>query len=158
MSGLLKRESDLDNVDVFDWFDRMFEDWTRPLPFRRPTILGWNWMTEDMIRVDEFRENGTLVVRAELPGLDPDKDVELTVTNGMLRINAERRTEEQTEEKGVIRREMRYGSFTRSLPLAEGATDDDIDASYKNGVLEIRVPVAQPVARPEPKMIPVSHD
>ena len=48
MSGLLKRESDLDNVDVFDWFDRMFEDWTRPLPFRRPTILGWNWMTEDM--------------------------------------------------------------------------------------------------------------
>ena len=108
--------------------------------------------------MDEYRDDDVQVIRAELPGIDPDKDVELTVAGGMLRINAERRTEEQTEEKGVIRREMRYGSFTRSLPLAEGATDEDIDASYKNGVLEIRVPVAQPVARPEPKMIPVSHD
>lgn len=125
-------------------------------PMRR--LLGAETPGEEIIRVDEYRDDDVQVIRAELPGIDPDKDVQLTVTNGMLRINAERRTEEQTEEKGVIRREMRYGSFTRSLPLAEGATDDDIDASYKNGVLEIRVPVAQPVARPEPKMIPVSHD
>ena len=136
--------------------DRLFDEWMRMQPMRR--LLGAETPGEEIIRVDEYREDDVQVIRAELPGIDPDKDVELTVTGGMLRINAERRTEEQTEEKGVIRREMRYGSFTRSLPLAEGATDDDIDASYKNGVLEIRVPVAQPVARPEPKMIPVSHD
>ena len=136
--------------------DRLFDEWMRMQPMRR--LLGAETPGEEIIRVDEYRDDDVQVIRAELPGIDPDKDVELTVTNGMLRINAERRTEEQTEEKGVIRREMRYGSFTRSLPLAEGATDDDIDASYKNGVLEIRVPVAQPVARPEPKMIPVSHD
>ena len=132
------------------------DEWMRTQPMRR--LLGAETPGEEIIRVDEYRDDDVQVIRAELPGIDPDKDVQLTVTNGMLRINAERRTEEQTEEKGVIRREMRYGSFTRSLPLAEGATDDDIDASYKNGVLEIRVPVAQPVARPEPKMIPVSHD
>lgn len=136
--------------------DRLFDEWMRMQPMRR--LLGAETPGEEIIRVDEYRDDDVQVIRAELPGIDPDKDVQLTVTNGMLRINAERRTEEQTEEKGVIRREMRYGSFTRSLPLAEGATDDDIDASYKNGVLEIRVPVAQPVARPEPKMIPVSHD
>lgn len=136
--------------------DRLFDEWMRMQPMRR--LLGAETPGEEIIRVDEYRDDDVQVIRAELPGIDPDKDVELTVTNGMLRINAERRTEEQTEEKGVIRREMRYGSFTRSLPLAEGATDDDIDASYKNGVLEIRVPVAQPAARPEPKMIPVSHD
>ena len=79
----------------------MFEDWRRPLPFRRPTILGWNWMTDDMIRVDEFRENGTLVVRAELPGLDPDKDVELTVVDGTLRIKAEHEEEETTEDEAT---------------------------------------------------------
>ena len=136
--------------------DRLFDEWMRMQPMRR--LLGAETSGEEIIRVDEYRDDDVQVIRAELPGIDPDKDVELTVTGGMLRINAERRTEEQTEEKGVIRREMRYGRFTRSLPLAEGATDDDIDASYKNGVLEIRVPVAQPVARPEPKTIPVSHD
>ena len=136
--------------------DRLFDEWMRMQPMRR--LLGAETPGEEIIRVDEYRDDGVQVIRAELPGIDPDKDVELTVTGGMLRIDAERRTEEKTEEKGVIRREMRYGRFTRSLPLAEGATDDDIDASYKNGVLEIRVPVAQPATRPEPKTIPVSHD
>jgi HSP20 family protein len=155
MSSLQERDKRTPD-SPWNRLDRLFDEWMRMQPMRR--LLGAETPGEEIIRVDEYRDDDVQVIRAELPGIDPDKDVELTVTNGMLRINAERRTEEQTEEKGVIRREMRYGSFTRSLPLAEGATDDDIDASYKNGVLEIRVPVAQPAARPEPKMIPVSHD
>ena len=155
MSSLQERDKRTPD-SPWNRLDRLFDEWMRMQPMRR--LLGAETPGEEIIRVDEYRDDDVQVIRAELPGIDPDKDVELTVTGGMLRINAERRTEEQTEEKGVIRREMRYGSFTRSLPLAEGATDDDIDASYKNGVLEIRVPVAQPAARPEPKMIPVSHD
>ena len=155
MSGLLKRESDLDNVDVFDWFDRMFEDWTRPLPFRRPTILGWNWMTEDMIRVDEFRENGTLVVRAELPGLDPDEDVELTVVDGTLRIKAEHEEDETTEDGDYVRHEQRYGSFTRVLPLPEGVTEADVKVSYEDGFLEIRIPT--PVVEPAATETPIAE-
>jgi HSP20 family protein len=155
MSSLQERDKRTPD-SPWNRLDRLFDEWMRMQPMRR--LLGAETPGEEIIRVDEYRDDDVQVIRAELPGIDPDKDVELTVTGGMLRINAERRTEEQTEEKGVIRREMRYGSFTRSLPLAEGATDEDIDASYKNGVLEIRVPVAQPVARPEPKMIPVSHD
>jgi HSP20 family protein len=155
MSSLQERDKRTPD-SPWNRLDRLFDEWMRMQPMRR--LLGAETPGEEIIRVDEYRDDDVQVIRAELPGIDPDKDVELTVAGGMLRINAERRTEEQTEEKGVIRREMRYGSFTRSLPLAEGATDADIDASYKNGVLEIRVPVAQPVARPEPKMIPVSHD
>jgi HSP20 family protein len=155
MSSLQERDKRTPD-SPWNRLDRLFDEWMRMQPMRR--LLGAETPGEEIIRVDEYRDDDVQVIRAELPGIDPDKDVELTVAGGMLRINAERRTEEQTEEKGVIRREMRYGSFTRSLPLAEGATDEDIDASYKNGVLEIRVPVAQPVARPEPKMIPVSHD
>jgi HSP20 family protein len=74
----------------------------------------------------------------------PDKDVELTVTNGMLHIAAERREEEKTEDKGYVHCELRYGSFTRSLPLPEGVTRADVSASYKDGILEICVPVPQP--------------
>lgn len=135
--------------------DRIFDEWMRTMPVRR--ILG-EAPGEEVIRVDEYRDDDTQVIRAELPGIDPDKDVELTVANGMLTIEAERRVEEKTEEKGFTRRELRYGSFTRSLPLAEGATEDDIRAGYKDGVLEIRVPVAKPNVAAEPKTIPVSHD
>ena len=78
--------------------------------------------------------------RADLPGIDPDKDVELSVAGGMLHIEAERHAEEKREEKGYLRREVRYGAFSRSLPLPEGVTEADITASCKDGVLEIRIP------------------
>jgi HSP20 family protein len=145
MPGLLKRESKtVEPVDVFDRFDRMFEEWSRMLPWRRAA--------EEMIRVDEYRENGTLVVRADLPGIDPEKDVELTVADGMLHISAERREEEKTEEKGYMRQELRYGSFARTLALPKGVSGADIKASYRNGILEIRVPA--PEAEPA-KKIPI---
>jgi HSP20 family protein len=148
MAGLVKRESKSNTpIEAFDRFDRvfdrMFDDWARLLPFRRPAMLG-GLAAEDVIRVDEFREDGTLVVRADLPGIDPDKDVEITVSDGMLNIEAERHAEEKKEEKGYVRQELRYGSFSRSLRLPEGATDSDVTASYKDGILEIRVPAPEP--------------
>jgi len=79
----------------------MFEEWARMMPFPR-----WR-EAEELIRVEEFREDGTLVIRADLPGIDPDKDVELTVSHGILHIEAERREEEKREEKGYVRRELR---------------------------------------------------
>ena len=95
---------------------------------------------DDLIRVEEFREDGTLVIRADLPGIDPDKDVAVTVSDGMLHIEAERREEEKREEKGYLRQEVRYGPLARSLPLPEGVTQDDITATYQDGVLQIRIP------------------
>ena len=73
------------------------------------------------------------MVRADLPGIDPEKDVELTVSDGMLHIRAERREEEKREEKGYLRQELRYGSLSRTLPLPEGVTESDITATYKDG-------------------------
>lgn len=134
MPGVMRREPRGETGEFFSRFDRMFEEWARMMPFSR-----WRDI-EDMIRVEEYREEGTLVIRADLPGINPDKDVELTVSGGMLQIEAERREEEKREEKGYVRQELRYGSLSRSLPLPEGVTGDDITATYKDGVLEIRVP------------------
>jgi HSP20 family protein len=136
--------------------DRLFDEWLRSLPMRRPFGLGLDWPAEDLIRVDEFRDGTTQVVRAELPGIDPAKDVEITVVDGMLRITAERRVEEKTQDKGYTRHELQYGSLTRTLPLADGATEADIEATYKDGILEIRVPVAEKPAETAPKKIPVT--
>ena len=63
----------------FGRLDRLFDEWMRSLPMRRPFGLGGDVPGEDLIRVDEFRDGNTQVDRAELPGIDPDKDVELTV-------------------------------------------------------------------------------
>lgn len=117
-----------------------------------PSFFAREWLAEDMIKVDEFHEDGTVVVRAELPGIDPEKDVEITVANGMLHIEAERREEEKKERKGYVRQEIRYGAFSRTLPLPDGVTEADITATYKDGILEIRAPAG--VA--EPKKIPIS--
>jgi HSP20 family protein len=137
MADLVKKESR--RVEPFDFFDRVFDDWTRLMPFRRPWLFGRE-LSDEMIRVDELRDGDELVIRAELPGIDPDKDVELTVSEGMLHIHAERREEEHTEKKGYRRRELHYGSFARSLPLPTGVKESDIHATYKDGILEVRVP------------------
>lgn len=135
-------------------FARRFPDW--PL-FRFPEL--WTaWSEEDVLRVEEYRENGSIVIRADLPGIDPDKDVEIEVTDGVLRVSAERRKEEKVEEKDYVRTELRYGSFSRTLPLPAGATEQDVVATYKDGVLEIRVPIAAPeAAEAKKKKIPVSR-
>ncbi len=138
MADIVKKEQR--KVEPVDFFDRVFDDWARWMPFRRPGVFGRDLMGDDVIRVDEFREGDSLVVRAELPGIDPDKDVELTVSDGMLHIVAERREQEHHERKGYRRREMRYGSFSRSLPLPSGVSESDITATYKDGILEVRIP------------------
>ena len=139
MAGLMRREPHGEAADVFSRFDRLFDEWVRLMPFRQMAFPRW-LEAGDLIRVEEYREDGTLVVRADLPGIDPDKDVELTVAGGMLHIQAERRQEEKREEKGYLRREVCYGSVSRSLPLPEGVAEADITATYQDGVLEIRIP------------------
>jgi HSP20 family protein len=160
MAHLAKRENPVsrpveyaDPLDVFGRvdraFDRMFDMWPTLLPMRRPVVATGHWLTEGFMPVNEFYRDGSLVIRAEIPGIDPDKDVDLTVTGGMLHIKAERREEEKIEEEHYLRREIRHGSFERTLPLPEGVTDADVTATYKDGVLEVVVPKAetQPVTK-----------
>jgi HSP20 family protein len=94
-----------------------------------------------LIRVEEVVEDGTLVIRAELPGVDPDRDVELTVEKGMLVLHAERREANEEEGRILRRSEFRYGSFSRIMALPAGATEHDVKATYTDGILEVRVPV-----------------
>jgi HSP20 family protein len=105
-----------------------------------PTV--WKNLFDDSeMKVEEFRDGDTLVVRAEMPGIDPDNDVEITVANRMLHRRAERRSETKTEDKRGYRSEFRYGSFSRSVRLPAGAGEDDVKASYNDGILEVRIPV-----------------
>jgi HSP20 family molecular chaperone IbpA len=121
-------------------------DWFEDFPFGPRSMFGGG---EHTIRVEEYQENGTYTVKADLPGIDPGEDIELTVDHGVLTIHAER-TEEEKEGK---RSEFLYGSFTRSLQLPEGAKEDDIVAGYEGGVLTVTAPIG-PVAE-HVKKIPI---
>jgi HSP20 family protein len=103
-----------------------------------------------VMRVEDYVEGNQYVLRAELPGIDPEKDVELTVDNGVLTIKAERR--EEKKEDG--RSEFRYGSFTRSVTLPTGAEEDDVTATYGDGILEVRVGIRE-AKEPEAKRITI---
>ena len=93
--------------------------------------------TDTWLRVEEYRDGNTLVVRTDIPGIDPDKDIDITVTDGTLHIAA-RRTEPAHKDQPGYRSEVRYGEYSRSIPLPRGANPDTIEASYIDGVLEIR--------------------
>ena len=109
------------------------------------------------IKVEEVRDGDSLVVRAELPGIDPEKDVDVSIRDGALHIRAFREERSEQKEKDSYRSEFRYGSFSRTLPLPEGATADDVTASYKDGVLEVTVPVPSQPPTPPPSKIQVTR-
>jgi HSP20 family protein len=109
-----------------------------------------------LIKVEEFTEDATLVIRAEIPGVDPEKDVEITVEGRMLHITAHRTEEEEKKERDFYRRELRYGSFERSIPLPEGADGQSVTATYGDGMLEVRIPLPEP-EKQEARRVTVSR-
>ncbi len=94
-------------------------------------------------RVEEVARDDRYVIRAELPGLNPEEDIEVTVEGKTLTIHAERR---QTDS-GPHRSEFRYGSLTRLVKLPARVDAQDVTARYERGVLEVSVPVRE--ANPE---------
>lgn len=122
---------------------------TLPAGLRRPFIPA----------TDVFTRNGDLVVRAELPGIDPDKDVQVTLLEGQLVIRGERKRTEEVNEEDYYRAEASYGAFERRVPVPGETTDKDIHAAYDKGVLEVVIRgAAAAEIPPEAKQIPVQTD
>jgi HSP20 family protein len=135
--GMLERFAD--EIDsVFDNFG-LGRSWLTPrwgqsrLQSSRHGVAAW------APQVEVSQQNHELVVRADLPGMKKD-DITIDVTEHAIALSGERRQEEETERGGVYRSERSYGSFYRSIPLPEGAITDQAKATFKDGVLEIRMP------------------
>src|SRR5215468_1389178 len=126
-----------------DMMDLLEAPWT----FLRP-------VSSHPVRVEDFVRDGRYVIRAELPGIDPDKDLEVSVARGILRINAERR-EEFTDSR---RSEFHYGTFSRSVTLPAGADEAHIEAIYGHGILEVAVKLAEDAADKTGRKIPVRQN
>ena len=119
-------------ADMRSRFDRLFGDLASG---------DREWMPA----VDMIREDGHLIVRAEVPGIKPE-EIDIQAEGGMLTISGKH--EESSEEKGkeFVRRERRYGAFSRRMALPDGVDPKKIKATTSDGVLEITVPLPKEAA------------
>ena len=102
--------------------------------------------------VEVSESNGKLHVQAELPGLSPE-EVRVEIGDHEIVIQGERRVEHEENRRGVRRTEREYGIFYRTIPLPEGAQVDHAKASFRNGLLEVTVPVPERASERRPLAI-----
>jgi HSP20 family protein len=91
------------------------------------------------LSVDVIEEDDRYVMRADLPGIKPD-DVKIEVSDDTLTVSGEHAETKEEEQENYVRRERRYGSFSRSMALPHGMKADDVEATIEDGVLEISIP------------------
>jgi HSP20 family protein len=115
----------------------------------RPWIEGFGWKPD----TDIYREEGSLVVQAELPGLDPEEGLDITVEGNVLQITGEKSESEEIDETNTYVSERRFGSFRRSVMLPDGVDPNGVTAGYDNGVLTVRVPLPETPAEEEPRKV-----
>jgi HSP20 family protein len=128
--------------------DNMFSSLARPFPMFGSS-LSQAWMPA----LDVYHKEGEMVIRLDLPGMEK-KDVKVKVLDDVLTIEGDRKLEKKIEEADYLCQEAFYGTFTRRIALPNPVEEYEVKATFKNGVLEIHVPVK--VETEKPKEIPVS--
>ena len=118
--------------------DRLLEDIFTLRPMRALAPLEMAWEPP----VEMFETDTEVVVKAALPDIDP-KQVEITVTNDAITLKGETKHEEEHKERNYYKREMQYGTFLRTLPFLAEVKGTEAKATYKDGVLEVKVPKSE---------------
>ena len=127
-------------VSLRSAMDRLFEDsFVNPLGWR--TLNGNDTVTPP---IDVHESADEIVVSAALPGMKAD-DVEITMTGQSLTLRGEFKADEKVERDQYLYRERRFGSFSRSLQLPVRVQGDKADATFKDGILTLRIPKAEEV-------------
>ncbi len=141
MMSLIRWSPQREIAGVQDPMDRLFDQFFDRIPYRTDLATF-----APPVDVEENAEE--FVVRADLPGLDP-KDVKVTVIADRLTIRGERQKSTAKQEGGFRRTERVYGAFERAFVLGTPVRADQVQASYRDGVLEVRVPKAEEARRRE---------
>lgn len=137
--------------------DRQLVDWPPSiLPERWRRLLDFDLEQDGWLRMEEFQDGDELVLRAEIPDIDPDKDVEVVVEGGRLTVRAHREVTEERKGKEGFRSEFRYGELSRTVRVPPDVDTADVKATYGDGILEVRVPVPAE-KEPEQQRIPVTR-
>lgn len=160
--SLAKKESP-SALSPFEGFERRFEELEQRFEefFRHPfSVMEFPWRTrwpvfagEFSPRVDIFEEGGDIVVKAEIPGMKKE-EIHLDIGEDSVTISGEKKKEEKVERKDYYRHERTYGSFARTYALPAGVVTEKARATFKEGVLEVRVPKTEEAKR-KVKTVPI---
>jgi len=125
--------------DIDRLFDRLWDDFGMPLSTR---------VEKEIPSIDLSETEDTLIIRAEVPGIDPE-DLEISITDNILTIKGEMKKTDENEKGDYHKMERRYGYFSRTLQLPCKIVVEDVHATYKKGVLTIDMPKCAQVSAPE---------
>jgi HSP20 family protein len=132
-------------VEPFGWMNTWFDDWPRLFRSRFPEPFLRMQPGIETIRVEQYADGNEVVIRAELPGIDPEEAIDVSVAGDELTISATREQREESKTDDGFRSEFHYGSFRRVMTLPPGTAAEDIKASYDEGILEVRIPIGEAV-------------
>jgi HSP20 family protein len=142
-SDLTRWERDMERM-MDSFFDRRMRPWWPERWFGSEAPMTGP-------ALDVYEDKDDLVVKAELPGLDKD-NVEVDLTDHTLIIKGEKKKEEEAKEENYYRSERSYGTFVRTLQLPKDVQADKVKASFKNGILEVRMPKTEEAKAKEIKV------
>ena len=142
----LVRKKEAHPVSAFGEMENYYDKFFRH-PFSlisRPAWPGFDFpkLEEVSPSVDIFEEKGDMVIKAEIPGMKKE-DVNVSIMENIVTISGEKHQEEKVEKKDYHRVERRYGSFCRRFQVPANVSSDEVKASFKDGVLEVRIPKAE---------------
>ena len=141
---LTRWDRDMERV-MEDFFGRRMRPWFADRWSRTPE------MELTAPAVDLYEEKDDIVVKAELPGMEKDK-IEVNLADHTLTIKGEKKTEEEVKKENYYRSERFHGSFLRTLELPKDVHGDKVKASFKDGILEVRLPKTEEAKRKEVKV------
>jgi HSP20 family protein len=147
MTNLVRWEPFRDLVSLREAMDRLFEE-----SFVSPRA-GWPVPVEGgALAVDVYEtDDAVVVVKSAVPGIKPE-ELDITVTGDTLTIKGETKSEQEVKGENYVRREMRYGSFSRTVAIPGPIVADEAKAQFENGMLTLTLPKAEEV---KPKAIKV---
>jgi HSP20 family protein len=146
MARLVRWEPFRDLMSLREAMDRLFEESVvRP---REGCMVPWS---AGGLAVDMYETEDDVAVKVDLPGMKPE-DVDVSVVGNALTIKGEARSEEEVKEENYVRRERRYGAFSRPVPLPTAVNADKATAKYADGILTLEFPKSEEV---KPKRIAV---
>jgi HSP20 family protein len=138
--------------DMESWMEGFFGQPFR-MPVRRHAWARFPRFRETTPTVDVFEDKNHLVIKAEVPGIEKG-DLDVQISENVITISGEKKTEEKLEEKDYYYHERSTGSFRRQIPLPEGTEGEKAKATFKDGVLEIKIPKSEEI-KEKRKSIPI---
>jgi len=146
--AIVRWEPFRDLMSLQERMNRLFDESYRARGGEDDWALGGTWAPA----VDIYEHENTIVIKAELPGVDP-KDVDIRLDNNVLTINGERKLDNEVKKESYHRVERSYGAFTRSFTLPTTVDPNGIKAEYRDGVLRVTLPKREEA---KPKQIQIS--